>query len=179
MYNVLVVSLQIHIAAVFLDVYHFRYCFIIAHFLLLYLWPNLNRSSFFKVTYAQVPPHFLSISALCSLMALHFVWPDVIWMEHICAHVCFVCDWVVAAATHAAVLLWVTSVGTTKHNYSDEQWMAQWFLELTYLKDHEASLSQLFHVCPEIRTRRVRGLQNTYTSRALTQTRLLLWYTVL
>lgn len=79
-----------------------------------------------------------------------------------CTCLFFVCAWTFAT-THAAVLLWVTSVGTTKHNYSDEHWMAQWFPEFTNLEHHELTSSHLFHIYAEIKAESV-GSYKTPTS---------------
>lgn len=45
-----------------------------------------------------------------------------------------------------AAVLWVTSVGTTKHNRSEQQWMALWFPEFTYLKNYAAELGHLLYI---------------------------------
>lgn len=92
----------------------------------------------------------ISISALCSLMALHFVWPDVIWMEHICAHACFVCAWILQQHVQlffCESLLWAQQNIITLMN---SEWLSG-FLSSHIWENHEATLSHLFHVYPDIK----------------------------
>lgn len=51
-------------------------------------------------------------------------------------------------------------MGTTKHNYSDEHDMAEWFPGITNLQDRGPRPSHLFHFDAEIKEERVRHLKH-------------------